>query len=129
MAKYLGWSALTQNFRYIQANAADTVLYLADVATYNGGQIVTANGHIVSANISGADFTLASANAGAVLTVGAKNNQTVEGSGNATHLYLVTTSATRVQLVTTVSAQILASGNTVNVASWTVTALMSANNS
>ena len=129
MAKYLGWSALTNNFRFIIGNANETVMYLADVTTYTGST-VTANTHaIVSANVSGADFTLASANAGAVMTVGAKNNQNVEGSGNATHLYLITPSANRLMLVTTVSAQILASGNTVNIASWTVTALMSANNS
>lgn len=130
MAKYLGWSTLTQNFRYIVANAGEMILYLAPSATLTFTQLTAnASAYIVSALVSGADFVLASAAAGAVLTVGAKNNQTVEGSGNATHLYLTTSSGNRILLVTTVSAQILASGNTVNIGSWTVTALMSANNS
>ena len=136
MAKYLGWSSLTQNFRYIISNAGEMILYLAPSSTLTVAQLTAlGSAFIVSALVSATDFTLASANAGAVLTIGAKNNQLVEGSGNATHLYLVTSSggaaaATgRILLVTTVSAQILASGNTVNIASWTVTALMSANNS
>lgn len=124
MAKYMGFSAATQNIRYIRDNAQ--VLYLADVATYTAATI--AANAIVSANVSSADFTIASAAAGATLTVGAKNSQPVEGSGNATHLYLTATSGSRILLVTTVSSQVLASGNQVNIASWTVTALASANN-
>lgn len=122
--KIMGFSAATQNIRYIRDNA--DVLYLQSDGTSTVSALVTA--HILSANVSSADFTIASAAAGAVMTVGAKNSQAIHGSGNATHLYLASTSASRVLLVTTVSSQVLASGNTANVASWTVTALASANN-
>lgn len=125
MAKFMGFSAATQNIRYIAQNSDR--LYLADAATYTGGNI--ASNAIVSANVSGADFTVASAAQGGVLTVGSKNSQNVEGSGQATHIYLVNQSASRINIVSTVSAQVLASGNTVNIASWTVTANASANNS
>lgn len=125
MAKYLGFSAASQNLAYIRDNS--DVLYLTSAAGMDFSD-VTAN-KIVSADVSSADFTIASGAAGPVLTVGAKNSQSVEGSGEATHLYLTNTSAERIVLVTTVSSQVLASGNTVNIASWTVTALASANNS
>lgn len=123
MAKYLGYSANSSWLRYIRDNA--DVMYL----TLNAATTPTAGSIVVSANISAADFTIASAAAGAVMTIGAKNNQTIEGSGNVTHIYLGTASASRCLLYSTVSSQILASGNTVNIASWTVTALASANNS
>lgn len=121
--KFMGFSALSQSLRYIRDNS--DVLYLIT----DSAQSVTAGNLVVSANVSAADFTIASAAVGAVMTVGAKNSQNVEGSGNVTHLRLQTTSGSRYLLTTTVSSQILASGNTVNVASFTVTALASANNS
>lgn len=128
MAKFYGYSANSQNLQYVRDNAH--VLYLATSADKTYAQLTANNAYIVSSNISGADFSIASAAQGTVLTIGAKNNQPVEGSGNATHLYLVSTvSGARICLVTTVSSQILASGNTVNVASWTVTANICANNS
>ncbi len=125
MSKYLGYTTLIQSLNYIKTNA--TVLYLSDVSTRTAASIVTNNNYIVSCNVSSTDFTVTSATLGAVLSVGAKNNQLVEGSGNATHLYLIKSG--ELILVTTVSAQILASGNTVNIGAWTVTALASANNS
>jgi hypothetical protein len=89
---------------------------------------VTAGNLVVSANVSSADYTIASAAQGVVLTIGAKNSQPIEGSGNVTHLVLQTVSGSRRCLLTTVSAQVLASGNTVNIASWTVTCNASASN-
>lgn len=126
MAKYLGWSAATANLRYIRDNA--NVLYLTSGAGMTAAELTAES--IVSANVSAADFTIASAPDGGVMTVGAKNSQAVEGSGNATHLYLIQDASgdNRLLLVTTVSSQVLASGNTVNIATWTVTALQSANN-
>ena len=127
MAKYLGYSALSSWLRYIRDNS--DVMYLASGAGHAYATLTGANGYIVSANVSAADFSIASANAGSVLTIGAKNSQPVEGSGLANHLYLVTTSGSRIVFVTTVSAQVLASGNTVNIGSTTVTANASASNS
>ena len=123
MAKMMGFSANRASLAYVRDNS--DVLYLLS----NSGDVASAGNIIVSAIVSGADFTLASATQGVVMTIGAKNSQSIEGSGNATHLALQTVSCSRRCLLTTVSAQILASGNTVNIASWTVTANCSANNS
>ena len=123
MAKHMGFSANRASVAYIRDNA--DVMYLL----LDSGTDASAENIIVSASISSADFTIASAAQGVVMTIGAKNSQSIEGSGNATHLALQTVSATRRLILTTVSAQVLASGNTVNIASWTVTANASATNS
>lgn len=123
--KYAGFSALSSWLRYLRDEA--DVIYL----NTDSAGVASAGNKVVSANVSSADLTIASGAQGPVLTIGAKNNQAIEGSGNVTHL-MITASAANVGnylLLTTVSAQILASGNTVNIASWTVTANQSANNS
>lgn len=122
MAKHMGFSANRASVAYVRDNA--DVMYLLA----NSADMATAGNVIVSAVVSSADFTIASAVQGVVMTIGAKNSQLIEGSGNATHLALQSVSGTRRLLLTTVSAQVLASSNTVNVASWTVTANASANN-
>ena len=122
MAKMMGFSANRASVAYVRDNA--DVMYLLT----NSGDVASAGNIVVSAVVSSADFAIASAAQGVVMTIGAKNSQSIEGSGNATHLALQSVSGTRRLLLTTVSAQILASGNTVNVASWTVTANASANN-
>ena len=124
MSKFAGFSALSSWLRYVRDNAA--VLYL-DI---NSATESSSGNKVVSANISAADFTIASCPQGAVMTIGAKNNQPIEFSGNVTHLKITASTAGigTFLLMTTVSAQILASGNTVNIASWTVTANQSANN-
>ena len=127
MAKYLGYQTLIQRMNDIKNNA--NRLYIANAAGLSYAALTGANGYIVSANCSSADFTIASAANGATLTMVAKNNQNIEGSGLATHLYLVESSASRILLVTDGNSQVLASGNTINLSSWTMTSLASANNS
>ena len=122
MAKHMGFSANRASSAYIRDNA--DVMYLLS----NSGTDASAGNIIVSAVVSSADFTIASAAQGVVMTIGAKNSQSIEGSGNATHLALQTVSGSRRLILTTVSAQVLASGNTVNIASWTVTSNASASN-
>lgn len=122
MAKHMGHSANAASLGYVRDNS-DVMYLLSD-----SGNAASAGNIVVSAVVSSADFTLASAAQGAVLTIGAKNSQSIEGSGNATHLALQTVSGSRRLVLTTVSAQVLASGNTVNIASWTITANASANN-
>ena len=124
MVKRFGYSAASASLEYVRDNSDVCYLLSSGAATF--AQVTASS--IVSANISGADFTLASSSVGPALTIGAKTSQSVEGSGNATHLYLVSTSAQRINYITTVSAQILTSGNTVDIGSWSVTALQSANN-
>ena len=127
MAKYLGYQTLIQRMNDIKNNA--NRLYIANAAGLSYASLTGANGYIVSANCSSADFTIASAANGATLTMAAKNNQNIEGSGLATHLYLVESSASRILLVTDGNNQVLATGNTINISSWTMTSLASANNS
>lgn len=122
MAKMMGHSANRASLAYIRDNADVCYLLINSANDASAGNIV------VSAVVSSADFTIASAAQGAVMTIGAKNSQGIEGSGAVTHLALQTVSGTRRLVLTTVSAQTLASGNTVNIGSWTVTANASANN-
>lgn len=130
MAKFYGYTAARTPLEYIRDNA--DVLYVMPSAQGGIDAITWADvtaSNIVSANVSSADFSIASSSVGPALTIGAKNGQSIEGSGTATHLLLGNTSAQRVLYVTTVSAQVLSSGNTVDIGSWTVTSLQSANNS
>jgi hypothetical protein len=126
MAKRYGYSAAAASLAYIRDNAQ--VLYVCTTAPNAVSGASTQPQMIVSANVSAADFSIASGGTGPVLTVGAKNSQTIESSGSATHLALATTSGARILFVTNVSSQVLASGNTVNIGSWTITQLQSANN-
>lgn len=126
MAKRFGFSAAARSLQYIRDESS--VIYLSSTAPSSFSAAATQPQMIVSANISGADFTLASAATGAQLTVGAKNSITAEGSGTATHAILVSTSGSRLLYLTNVSAQVVASGNTVNIGSWVITLLASANN-
>jgi hypothetical protein len=126
MAKRYGYSAAAASLAYVRDNA--TVCYVCTTAPASYSAAANQPQMIVSANVSAADLTIASGGTGPVLTVGAKNSQTIESSGSATHLALVSTSGTRVLFVTNVSSQVLASGNTVNIGSWTITQLQSANN-
>jgi hypothetical protein len=126
MAKRYGYSAAAASLAYVRDNA--TVLYVCTTAPNTFSAASTQPQMIVSANVSSADITIASGGTGPVATIGAKNSQTIDSSGSATHLALVSTSGSRLLFVTNVSSQVLASGNTVNIGSWTITQLQSANN-
>ena len=125
MAKRFGFSAAAASLTYIRDNVDVGWVMGSGGATY---QDCTAS-YIVSSNVSSADLTIACAAQGPVLTVGAKNNQLIEGSGTATHFYLVNSSAERILFITEITSQVLSSGNTVNLGTWTVTANQTANNS
>ena len=126
MAKRYGYSAAAASLGYIRDNAS--VLYVCTTAPASFSAAANQPQMIVSANVSSADFSLASGGTGPVLTIGAKNSQLIDSSGSATHLALARTSGSTLLYVTNVSSQVLASGNTVNVGSWTITNLQSANN-
>jgi hypothetical protein len=127
MAKKFGFSAAAASLAYIRDNASVMMICASAPQSYSAA--ANQPNKIVSANVSGADFTVASGASGPTLTVGAKNSQAIEGSGSGTHVALVSTSATRLLYVTNCSAQVLSSGNTVNIGSWVITQLSSANNS
>jgi hypothetical protein len=76
---------------------------------------------IVSANVSAADFTITSGSTGPVLTVATKRSHPTDINGLATHVALTRISPTTLVLLTNCSAQTLASGHVVDIASWTVT--------
>lgn len=127
MAKKFGFSAAAASLAYIRDNA--TRMYICASAPQSFSAASNQPNMIVSANVSAADFALASAATGAQLTIGAKPSQAIEGSGTATHAALVGTSGSVLLYVVNVSAKVLASGDTVSTTSFTITVLASANNS
>jgi hypothetical protein len=67
------------------------------------------------------DFTKADGDtSGRKLTVAAKSGVTVDNSGTANHIALVTVSGSVVRYVTTCTSQVLTAGNSVNVPSWDI---------
>lgn len=67
------------------------------------------------------DFTKADGDtSGRKVTVAAKNAVTVDASGTANHIALVTVSGSVVRYVTTCTSQALTAGNTVNIPAWKV---------
>lgn len=128
MVKRFGFSAAAASLAYVRDNS--DVLFVCATAPASFSAASTQPQMIVSANVSGADFTITSAATGALLTVAAKNGQSIEGSGAATHIAFANASASRLNYVANISpSQVLASGNTVNIGSLTITQLACANNS
>lgn len=67
------------------------------------------------------DFTKADGDtSGRKVTVAAKSGVTVDASGTANHIALVTVSGSVVRYVTTCTSQALTSGNTVNIPAWDI---------
>ena len=67
------------------------------------------------------DFTKADGTtSGRKVTVAAKSAVTVDASGDASHIALVTVSGQVVRYVTTCTTQTLTAGNTVNIPAWSV---------
>lgn len=67
------------------------------------------------------DFTKADGDvSGRKVTVAAKNAVTVDASGTATHIALVTSSGSVFRYVTECTSQALTSGNTVNIPAWDI---------
>lgn len=93
-------STLVANPTYAQVVAAS----LADVAV-----------------VPNTDFTKADGDtSGRKVTVAAKSGVTVDVTGTADHIALVTVTGTVVRYVTTCTSQALTSGNTVNIPTWKV---------
>ena len=67
------------------------------------------------------DFTKANGDvSGRKVTIAAKSGVSVTASGTATHLAIARTSDTTLRYVTTVTSQVLTSGNTCNIPAWKV---------
>ena len=128
MAKRFGFSAAAASLAYVRDNS-NTYYITGSGGAANVSVLATANGHIVCANISAADFSIASGAQGPVLTIAAKSSQSVDGSGTGTHAYLCSTSGNRINYVTEMTSLVIASGGTVTIGTWTITANTTANNS
>jgi hypothetical protein len=117
-----GYSAARAPLAYIRDNA-DVLRVITTAATRYAETTGQSGNQCVSANVSAADFTIASGATGPVLTVATKRNQLIKGNGVVTHIALTRASATSLLLLTTCSAQALVSGggNLVDIASWTAT--------
>lgn len=67
------------------------------------------------------DYTKANGDtSGRKVTVAAKSGVTVDASGTATHLALVSSGDSTLRYVTTCTSQVLTAGNTVNIPAWDV---------
>lgn len=126
MSKKYGFSAAAASLAYIRDNA--TTIFVCSSAPQSYSAASNQPNMIVSAGASAADFVITSAATGALLTIAAKTGHTIDGSGTATHLAVVSVSGSRLLYVTNASSQVLSSGNTVTINSWTITNLASANN-
>jgi hypothetical protein len=74
---------------------------------------------LADVSVSSTDFTAANGDAsGRKLTVAAKSSVTVDASGTATHIAIV--DGTRLLYVTTMTSQVLTSGNLVNIPAWDI---------
>jgi hypothetical protein len=115
-----GYSAARAPLAYIRDNAS-VLRVISTAATTYAQTTGASNDQCVSANVSAADFTIASGSTGPVMTVATKRDHLVKGNGVATHIALTRASATALLLLTNCSAQTLASGHFVDIASWTAT--------
>ena len=123
MAKWFSYDTAAKSLEEIAGTA--TRLYVLTSAIYSQGEVAT---HLlVSANVSAADFAITWAAGGPVLTVGAKNNQDVAGTGTSDHIAL--SNSIDILYIASCSARALQVADTANVAPWTITVLQSANNS
>jgi hypothetical protein len=120
MPKRMGFSAARASLAYIRDNA--DVLRVLSTAAISYAQTTSQSGNqLVSANVSAADFSIASGSTGPVLTIAQKTNHPIDINGQATHVALTRASSTSLLLLASVSAQALETGNFVDVPSWTVT--------
>jgi hypothetical protein len=125
MPKRMAFSAARAPLAYIRDNCF--VLRVLSTAAVNYAQTTGNSGNqLVSANVSAADFSIASGSTGPVMTVAQKTNHPVEVSGQATHIAITRTSGTSILILTNCSNQTLAAGHFVDIPSWTITSEQSA---
>jgi hypothetical protein len=125
MPKRMAFSAARAPLAYIRDNCF--VLRVLSTAAINYAQTTGNSGNqLVSANVSAADFSIASGSTGPVMTVAQKTNHPVEVSGQATHIAITRTSGTSILILTNCSNQTLAAGHFVDIPSWTITSEQSA---
>lgn len=103
---------VAQSDRIIVCSAEPTT-YAEATSTY---ALATANATAVT------DFPKAAGTpSGRKVTVAAKSGTSVTASGTATHIAVCRTTDSSLRYVTTCTSQVLTSGNTVNIPSWTIT--------
>jgi hypothetical protein len=125
MPKRMGFSAARASLAYIRDNA-DVLRVLSTAAMSYAQTTGNSNNQLVSANVSAADFSIASGSTGPVLTIAQKTNHPIDINGQATHVALTRASSTSLLLIANCSVQALVSGNFVDIPSWTVTSEQSA---
>jgi hypothetical protein len=120
MPKSMGFSAARASLAYVRDNA-DVLLVLNTAAMSYAQTTGNSNNQLVSANISAADFSIASGSVGPVLTIADKTGHLIQQAGLATHIALTGASATRLLLLSNVCAVALTVGHLIDIPSWTVT--------
>ncbi len=115
MAKYQNDLMLDAALDYVANNAA-TLLACTALPTDRADALSKA---LADVAIDSADFTKADGtSSGRKTTIGAQNAVTVDTSGTATHVAII--SATVLLYATTCTSQVLTSGNTVNFPAWKI---------
>lgn len=118
MAKSVHSDVLDGALNIIKNNCTRMVACSAQPTTYTEADATYA---LANVTMTGADFTLAAgAVSGRKATVAQKTGVTVATSGTANHVALLDVTNSKLLYVTTATAQVLTSGNTMTFNSWTV---------
>jgi hypothetical protein len=116
MAKLVHDNVLDAALNYVKNNA--TLMIVCSTQPTTRAEAVTTYA-LADVAMTGTDFTVANGDtSGRKVTVGAKSAVPVDATGNAQHIALV--DATNLLYVTTCTAQVVTSGNTVDVPAWKI---------
>lgn len=119
MAKWAPDAMLEASLNYVRSNANQMIACSAQPTTYT--EAVTTYALADVAMTVNTDYTLADGDtSGRKITVAAKSGVTVDTTGAATHIALVSTGDTTLRYVTTCSTQTLTATNQVNFPAWDI---------
>jgi hypothetical protein len=116
MAKSVSTAVLDLALNQLKNNSNKMVVCSAQPTTFLEG-----NATFMLANVAMAstDYTLAAGDtSGRKVTMGAKTGVSITNSGTATHVALVNTTGSTLDLVTTCTSQAISTGGTVDIPAW-----------
>ena len=116
MAKAVSTAVLDAALNTIKTGSNKQTVCSAQPATFTD-----ANATLMLANVAMAsgDYTLAAGDtSGRKVTMGAKSGISVTNSGTATHLAIINTTGSTLDLVTTCTSQAINTGGTVDIPAW-----------
>jgi hypothetical protein len=118
MAKAVHTDVLDGALNIVKSNATKMVACTSQPTTYAEAN---ATYKLAEVTLASGDFTLsAGVTNGRRATVAAKSGITASATGNATHVALLDTAATKLLYVTTCPSTAIASGGTVSIGAWDI---------